>query len=76
MALVKTFNDLGPRMQAFVEGLQEELCVALEALDGGARFSLDVWERPGGGGGRTRVNSPVGRSTACSMREPSSRREG
>jgi coproporphyrinogen III oxidase len=42
-------------MQAFVEGLQEELCVALEALDGGARFSLDVWERPGGGGGRTRV---------------------
>jgi coproporphyrinogen III oxidase len=53
--LVKTLNDIGQRMQAFVEGLQEELCRALEALDGAGRFSVDDWERPGGGGGRTRV---------------------
>ncbi len=42
-------------MRAFVEGLQEELCRALEVEDGQARFSGDTWERPGGGGGRTRV---------------------
>jgi coproporphyrinogen III oxidase len=35
--------------------LQEELCAALERIDGGARFSADAWERPGGGGGLTRV---------------------
>jgi coproporphyrinogen III oxidase len=42
-------------MQAFVEGLQEDLCRTVEAEDRGARFSDDRWERPGGGGGRTRV---------------------
>jgi coproporphyrinogen III oxidase len=42
-------------MAAFVEGLQDELCRALEAEDTQGRFSLDAWERPGGGGGRTRV---------------------
>jgi len=42
-------------MQAFVEGLQEELCRALEAEDGEGRFGDDRWERAGGGGGRTRV---------------------
>jgi coproporphyrinogen III oxidase len=52
---VKTVNDLGPRMQAFVEDLQGALCAAVEAEDGEARFSEDRWERPGGGGGRTRV---------------------
>ncbi|MBI5545752.1 MAG: oxygen-dependent coproporphyrinogen oxidase [Deltaproteobacteria bacterium] len=35
--------------------LQDELTTALEALDGGARFREDSWERPGGGGGCTRV---------------------
>jgi coproporphyrinogen III oxidase len=35
--------------------LQERICAALEAIDGGARFREDRWERPGGGGGRTRV---------------------
>jgi len=42
-------------MQAFVEGLQEDICRAVEAEDGAGRFGNDVWERPGGGGGRTRV---------------------
>lgn len=42
-------------MQAFVEGLQEELCRVVEALDSPSRFTDDVWARPGGGGGRTRV---------------------
>ena len=35
--------------------LQDTITARLEALDGGARFREDVWERPGGGGGRTRV---------------------
>ncbi len=35
--------------------LQQELCDALEALDGRARFSSDAWERAGGGGGVARV---------------------
>jgi coproporphyrinogen III oxidase len=34
--------------------LQDRITGALEALDG-ARFVEDLWERPGGGGGRTRV---------------------
>ncbi|WP_295388629.1 oxygen-dependent coproporphyrinogen oxidase [uncultured Thiodictyon sp.] len=35
--------------------LQDRLCSALEAVDGEAGFREDVWERPRGGGGRTRV---------------------
>lgn len=36
-------------------GLQDRICQALEALDGKGRFREDEWERPGGGGGRSRV---------------------
>jgi coproporphyrinogen III oxidase len=35
--------------------LQDELCAALERVDGSARFSTERWERPGGGGGVSRV---------------------
>lgn len=35
--------------------LQDEICHALEQLDGTAVFIEDGWDRPGGGGGRTRV---------------------
>jgi len=35
--------------------LQDGICDALADLDGGARFREDAWDRPGGGGGRTRV---------------------
>nr|WP_265413520.1 coproporphyrinogen III oxidase [Pseudomonas aeruginosa] len=35
--------------------LQDRICAALEAEDGKARFAEDAWERPAGGGGRTRV---------------------
>ena len=40
--------------QAF-QGLQDDICRALEAADGEGRFLEDQWERPGGGGGRSRV---------------------
>jgi coproporphyrinogen III oxidase len=35
--------------------IQDEICHALEVLDGKARFEEEKWEREGGGGGRTRV---------------------
>lgn len=35
--------------------LQADICRALEGADDGARFATDIWERPGGGGGITRV---------------------
>lgn len=39
----------------FFSGLQDNICRALEAADGNARFREDQWHREGGGGGRTRV---------------------
>jgi coproporphyrinogen III oxidase len=41
---------------AFFRSLQDTICGGLEAEDG-ARFRSDAWERPGGGGGVTRVLS-------------------
>ncbi|WP_313516517.1 oxygen-dependent coproporphyrinogen oxidase [Sphingobacterium sp.] len=35
--------------------IQDEITQALEALDGKARFEEELWEREGGGGGRTRI---------------------
>jgi len=37
------------------QSLQDQICADLEAADGQGRFREDAWERPGGGGGRTRV---------------------
>ena len=39
----------------FFRSLQDRICSALQELDGGRQFHEDAWERPGGGGGRTRV---------------------
>ncbi len=41
-------------MEALARTTQDAVCAALEAADGG-RFREDVWERPGGGGGRSRT---------------------
>ena len=43
------------QVDAFLRGLQDRICSALEKADGGARFSEDAWARPAGGGGCTRV---------------------
>jgi coproporphyrinogen III oxidase len=40
---------------AFIQQLQTQICHALEEEDGQARFESDRWERPGGGGGLTRI---------------------
>lgn len=39
----------------FIHGLQDRICTALEQEDGAAKFIEDKWERPEGGGGKTRV---------------------
>jgi len=42
-------------VEDYLVDLQRRICAALEQEDGAARFREDRWERPGGGGGRTRV---------------------
>ncbi len=41
--------------ETFLRGLQDRICAAIERVDGSARFVEDAWQRPSGGGGRTRV---------------------
>jgi coproporphyrinogen III oxidase len=40
---------------AYIHDLQNRICAALEAVDGKATFFEDAWQRPEGGGGKTRV---------------------
>ena len=35
--------------------IQDEICAALEQTDGEAKFVEELWQREGGGGGRTRI---------------------
>ena len=39
----------------YLLGLQDDICAALAAEDGGAPFATEEWIRPEGGGGRSRV---------------------
>ncbi|BFM39717.1 oxygen-dependent coproporphyrinogen oxidase [Synechocystis sp. LKSZ1] len=54
-AVVAPPSDAKARAKQFVQGLQDNICAALEALDGQAKFREDTWQRPEGGEGRTRV---------------------
>ena len=40
---------------AYIQNLQDQICAALENSDSQAKFREDLWQRPEGGGGRTRV---------------------
>lgn len=42
-------------IKSFLLNLQDEICAALEREDGKAMFKEDAWDRPDGGGGRSRV---------------------
>ncbi len=42
-------------IQDWFKSLQDQICQSLEQADGKAKFQEDQWERPGGGGGRSRV---------------------
>ena len=48
-------NDKIERVGEYLRGLQDSIVGALEAVDGRESFRIDDWERPGGGGGRSRV---------------------
>ena len=43
------------RAAAYFHDLQDRICAGLEQLDDTTQFREDDWQRPGGGGGRTRV---------------------
>jgi len=47
--------DSRQRARQLLMGLQDSICAGLEALDGEGRFQEESWERPEGGGGRSRV---------------------
>ncbi len=40
---------------SYIQQLQDTITAELEEVDGKATFKQDIWERPEGGGGRTRV---------------------
>ena len=42
-------------VRTYLLSLQDSICAALEAEDGGGRFKEDSWTRAEGGGGRSRV---------------------
>lgn len=46
---------LKDRVTEFFASLQNTICQGLETSDGQAKFLEDLWQREGGGGGRTRV---------------------
>jgi coproporphyrinogen III oxidase len=48
-------RPLPERAAALFRETQDRITHALERLDGAGRFREDGWERPGGGGGRTRI---------------------
>jgi len=43
------------RFYSYIQELQDQICSTLETSDGQAKFQEDLWDRKGGGGGRTRV---------------------
>jgi coproporphyrinogen III oxidase len=48
-------QDSRERVSQFMQQLQDEICAGLERLDGEGKFKEDSWQRPEGGGGRSRV---------------------
>ena len=55
MSQAEVQEALKGQMQRYTETLQDEICQALEKLDGTGRFRQDLWQREGGGGGRSRI---------------------
>ncbi len=47
--------DAKTRVSQLMRQLQDEICQGLQQLDGEGTFAEDTWERPEGGGGRSRV---------------------
>ncbi len=49
--------NMKEQFAAYIHSLQDSICAGLETVDGKAKFVEDKWERPEGGGGKTRVIS-------------------
>ncbi|NJR64992.1 MAG: oxygen-dependent coproporphyrinogen oxidase [Leptolyngbyaceae cyanobacterium CRU_2_3] len=47
--------DAKEKVSQFMKQLQDTICQDLQRLDGAGKFQEDAWERPEGGGGRSRV---------------------
>ena len=43
------------RFYQYIQNLQDRITDAIEAQEGKAKFKEDLWTRPEGGGGRTRI---------------------
>lgn len=52
-----SLSELSSGVAAYFSELQDRICASLEEADGFGRFHQDLWERSGGGGGRSRVLS-------------------
>ena len=53
---VETMNQVNiENIKTYLLNLQNKICTALENEDGGSSFNDDIWDRPGGGGGRTKT---------------------
>lgn len=53
LVLIKmVFRD---QVVAAYQKIQDEICSSLELADGQAKFEEEIWNREGGGGGRTRI---------------------
>lgn len=50
-----TQDECSEQVRQFLVNFHEGLCRKIEALDGVGHFGGDDWDRPGGGGGRSRV---------------------
>lgn len=48
-------NSYLTQVKDYLMALQDSICQQLEEADGGQVFEEDSWDRPGGGGGRSRV---------------------
>ncbi len=48
-------KDSREKARKLLLGLQDEICSGLETIDGAGKFQEESWDRPEGGGGRSRV---------------------
>jgi len=57
------------KFEAMCRDAQNSICAAIEELDGSGKFKEDVWERPNGGGGISRVmaGGTVFEKAGCSL---------
>ncbi len=52
---LKDKQSMKDKFYQYIQNLQDSITSKLEAVDGKAKFQEDIWKRPEGGGGRTRV---------------------